>query len=102
MPRKSSASKFVYNGPTTADANLQVQIVKQLIAQHVDALAVAPDDPAVLAPALAQAQAQGIKVFTSDTDAPSTSRSVFVNQALDTGNRQFGDGLTGRADGKTG
>jgi rhamnose transport system substrate-binding protein len=77
--------KFVYNGPTTADANLQVQIVKQLIAQHVDAIAVAPDDPAVLAPALAQAQAQGIKTFTSDTDAPSSGRHVFVNQALDSG-----------------
>ena len=82
---KKFGAKFVYNGPTTADANLQVQIVKQLIAQHVDALAVAPDDPAVVAPALAQAQAQGIKIFTSDTDAPSSSRAVFVNQALDTG-----------------
>ncbi len=77
--------KFVYNGPTTADANLQVQTVKQLIAQHVDAIAVAPDDPAVLGPALAQAAAQGIKTFTSDTDAPLSSRQVFVNQALDTG-----------------
>lgn len=76
--------KFVMNGPTTADANLQVQIVKQLIAQHVDALAIAPDDPAVLAPAILQAQAQGIKVFTTDTDAPSSTRSVFVNQALNT------------------
>ncbi len=82
---KKFGAKFVYNGPTTADANLQVQIVKQLIAQHVDALAVAPDDPAVVAPALAQAQAQGIKIYTSDTDAPSSSRAVFVNQALDTG-----------------
>ncbi len=81
---KKFGAKFVYNGPTTADANLQVQIVKQLIAQHVDALAVAPDDPAVLAPALTQAQAQGIKVFTSDTDAPSSPRLVFVNQALNT------------------
>lgn len=82
---KKFGVKFVYNGPTTADANLQVQTVKQLIAQHVDAIAVAPDDPAVLAPALAQAAAQGIKTFTSDTDAPASSRLVFVNQALDTG-----------------
>jgi rhamnose transport system substrate-binding protein len=81
---KKFGAKFVYNGPTAADANAQVQIVKQLIAQHVDALAVAPDDPAVVAPALLQAQAQGIKIFTSDTDAPSSPRAVFVNQALDT------------------
>ena len=82
---KKFGAKFVYNGPTTADANLQVQIAKQLIAQHVDALAVAPDDPAVVAPALTQAQAQGIKILTADTDAPNSPRAVFVNQALDSG-----------------
>ena len=74
---------FDYEGPTTADASLQVQTIKQLIAKHVDAIAVAPDDPAVVAPALQQAEAQGIKTFTSDTDAPGTVRRVFVNQALD-------------------
>jgi rhamnose transport system substrate-binding protein len=74
---------FDYEGPTTADASLQVQTIKQLIAKHVDAIAVAPDDPAVVAPALQQAEAQGIKTFTTDTDAPGTVRRVFVNQALD-------------------
>jgi rhamnose transport system substrate-binding protein len=74
---------FDYEGPTTADASQQVQTIKQLIAKHVDAIAVAPDDPAVVAPALQQAEAQGIKTFTSDTDAPNTVRRVFVNQALD-------------------
>ena len=73
---------FDYEGPTTADAALQVKTIKQLIAKHVDALAVAPDDPAVVAPALRQAEAQGIKTFTTDTDAPGTMRRVFVNQAL--------------------
>ena len=73
---------FDYEGPTTADAALQVKIIKQLIAKHDDAIAVAPDDPAVVAPALRQAEAQGIKTFTSDTDAPGTMRRVFVNQAL--------------------
>jgi rhamnose transport system substrate-binding protein len=75
---------FDYEGPTTADAALQVKTIKQLIAKHVDAIAVAPDDPAVVAPALQQAEAQGIKTFTSDTDAPGTVRRVFVNQALGT------------------
>src|SRR5690348_16446503 len=73
---------FDYEGPTTADAAAQVQIIKQLIAKHVDAIAVAPDDPAVLGPALQQAEAQGIKTFTADTDAPGSVRDVFVNQAL--------------------
>ena len=64
------------------DAALQVKTIKQLIAKHVDAIAVAPDDPAVVAPALQQAEAQGIKTLTADTDAPGTVRRVFVNQAL--------------------
>jgi rhamnose transport system substrate-binding protein len=72
---------FDYEGPTTADAAAQVQIIKQLIAKHVDAIAVAPDDPAVVGPALQQAESQGIKTFTSDTDAPNTVRELFVEQA---------------------
>jgi rhamnose transport system substrate-binding protein len=35
-----------------------------------------------VAPALRSAEAQGIKTFTTDTDAPGTVRRVFVNQAL--------------------
>lgn len=81
---KALGVTFDYEGPTTADAALQVQTIKRLIAKHVDAIAVAPDDPAVVAPALQQAEAQGIKTFTSDTDAPGTVRRVFVNQALGT------------------
>lgn len=73
---------FDYEGPTTSDAAAQVSIIKQLIAKRVDAIAVAPDDPAVVGPALQQAEAQGIKTFTADTDAPGSVRQVFVNQAL--------------------
>src|SRR5918911_3972739 len=58
---------FDYEGPTTADAALQVKTIKQLIAKHVDAIAVAPDDPAVQAPPLRAAEGQGLKTFTTDT-----------------------------------
>jgi len=79
---KALGVTFDYEGPTSADAALQVKMIKQLIAKHVDAIAVAPDDPAVVAPALQQAEAQGIKTFTTDTYAPGSMRRVFVNQAL--------------------
>lgn len=81
---KDNGCTFVYEGPTEADAAAQVRFIKQLIAQHVDAIIVAPDDPAVVAPALRQAEAQGIKTLSADTDAPGTVRRVFVNQGLDT------------------
>lgn len=73
---------FVYTGPTTADSAAQIQIVDNLITKGVDALSVAPNDPAAIGPILKKAQDKGIKVFTSDTDAPDSVRTVFVDQAL--------------------
>ncbi|MET7762902.1 autoinducer 2 ABC transporter substrate-binding protein [Streptomyces sp. NPDC005336] len=74
---------FTYQGPSTADSASQIQTIDGLISQHVDAIAVAPDDPAAIAPVLQRAKAAGIKVFTSDTDAPGSVRQAFVQQATD-------------------
>ena len=73
---------FVYTGPTTADSAAQIQIVDNLITKGVDAISVAPDDPAAISPILKKALDKGIKVYTSDTDAPDSVRTVFVDQAL--------------------
>ncbi|MFJ2829375.1 autoinducer 2 ABC transporter substrate-binding protein [Streptomyces sp. NPDC087263] len=77
---KALGFKWVVNAPSTADPAAQAGIVQSLIQQKVDVIAVAPDDPDSLAPVLAQAKAAGIKVITSDSDAPNSVRSVFVNQ----------------------
>lgn len=73
--------EWLYQGPTTADAAAQADIVRSYIQQGVDALIVAPNDPNSMAPLLKQAADKGIKVLTSDTDAPDSVRQVFVNQA---------------------
>ena len=72
---------WIYKGSTTADAGAQTDVVKSLIQQKVDVLVVAPNDPDSMAPVLQDAADAGIKVMTSDTDAPSSVREVFVNQA---------------------
>lgn len=72
--------KWLYQGPTTADAAAQSDIVRSFIQQKVDVLVVAPNDPDSMAPLLQQAKDAGIKVATSDTDAPNSVREVFVNQ----------------------
>lgn len=73
--------KWLYQGPTTADAAAQADVVRSFIQQKVDVLIVAPNDPDSMAPLLKQAKAAGIKVATADTDAPNSVREVFVNQA---------------------
>lgn len=72
---------WLYQGPTTADPAAQSDIVRSLIQQNVDVIIVAPNDPDSLAPVLQEAQAAGIHVATSDTDAPNSVREAFVSQA---------------------
>jgi rhamnose transport system substrate-binding protein len=78
---KKLGVKFIYQADTTADAAKQAEIINSLIQQKVDVLAVAPNDPSAIAPVLKRAADAGIKVITSDTDAPDSVRDLFVNQA---------------------
>lgn len=98
---KDLGVEFVYTGPTTADSAAQIQIVDNLITKGINAIAVAPNDPAAIGPILKKAKDKGLKVFTSDTDAPGTVREFFVNQALaeDIGNTTM-DVLAKAMDGK--
>ena len=77
--------KWEYQGPTTADPAAQADIVRSMIQKKVDAIIVAPNDPDSLAPILQEAKDAGIKVGTSDTDAPNSVREVFVEQATGDG-----------------
>jgi rhamnose transport system substrate-binding protein len=83
--------EWLYQGPTSADAAAQADIVRSYIQQKVNTLIVAPNDPDSMAPLLQQAKAAGIHVATADTDAPNSVREVFVNQATAQG---IGEGLT--------
>jgi rhamnose transport system substrate-binding protein len=65
---------------TADDAQTQISTIKSLIAQHVDAIAVDPQDhPADLKPVLAQAQAAGISTLSFDQEIAG-SGSVWVDQ----------------------
>lgn len=83
--------EWLYQGPTTADAAAQADIVRSFIQQGVDVLFVAPNDPNSMAPLLQEAQDAGIHVATTDTDAPDSVRELFVSQASVEG---IGEALT--------
>ena len=82
---------LAYDGPSTDKVELQVQMIDEWIALGYDAIAVSPNDPEVIAPALKRARDAGIVVLTWDADANPTSsgRQVFVNQCpvADVGSR---------------
>lgn len=74
---------LIYDGPTVDKAELQAQMVEDWIALGLDVIAVAPNDPEVIAPVLSRAKASGITVITWDADANpiNSGRETFVNQA---------------------
>jgi ABC-type sugar transport system substrate-binding protein len=73
---------LVYNGPNKADVNQQIDLLHQWAASgDFDCIAVACNDPDLIAPALREARSRGIRVLTYDADAVADAREFFVNQA---------------------
>lgn len=77
--------EFVYTGPVDTNPVDQLQIVQNLIDQGVNAVSVSVLDASSIAPVVEAAKAKGIKLFTSDSDAPDSGRAVYVAQATDEG-----------------
>jgi len=76
---------FIYTGPVDANPVDQLQIVQNLVNQGVEAISVSILDASAIAPVVADAKAKGLKLFTSDSDAPASGRDVYVAQATDQG-----------------
>lgn len=69
-----------FDGPVTSDVTLQAQMLETWIAKKYDAIAIAPNDKAAIAPVLQKARKRGIKVIAWDADAAENARDFFVNQ----------------------
>jgi ABC-type sugar transport system substrate-binding protein len=73
--------KLVYEGPTEATVERQVELIEAWIPRKPDVIAVACNDPNAIAPALKKAMERGIHVLTWDADARRDAREFFINQA---------------------
>lgn len=72
-----------YTGPTEADASAQVKVIEDLISKNVGVIAVAPNDPASVAPVLKKAKDAGIFVMDWDTAADKDLVDISVKQVDD-------------------
>ena len=76
---KKLGVEVIFSGPPVADSTQQIKIIEELIADKVDVLAVSANDPVTLIPILLEAQQEGIKVITWDSDVEQRGREFFVN-----------------------
>jgi ABC-type sugar transport system substrate-binding protein len=73
--------ELIYDGPTDGAAEKAAGMIEKWTLQGVDCIAVSPNDPDVLAPAMKAARDKGVHVITWDSDGAPGTREFFVNQA---------------------
>jgi rhamnose transport system substrate-binding protein len=73
--------KLIYDGPSDGAPEKAASMIEKWTLQGVDVIAVSPNDPEVLAPAMKKAREKGVHVITWDADGAPGTREFFVNQA---------------------
>ena len=73
--------ELIYDGPTDGSPERAAGMIEQWTLQGLDVIAVSPNDPQVLAPAMKKARDKGVQVITWDADGAPETRGWFVNQA---------------------
>jgi ribose transport system substrate-binding protein len=79
----------IYTGPVEHEPATQVQIIQDLISQHLDGIAVSVSDANAVIKVIQQARDAGINVITFDSDAPDSARQAHVG----TNNRALGEAI---------
>ncbi len=73
--------ELIYDGPTDGSPEKQAAMIETFALKGADVIAVSPNDPDVVGPAMRKAREKGVHVITWDADGVADSREFFVNQA---------------------
>lgn len=69
-------TKIIYTGPTKATPEGQIDIINQLVAQGVNAIAISANDADALVPALKKAMDRGVTVISFDSGVAQAGRQM--------------------------
>jgi rhamnose transport system substrate-binding protein len=72
---------LIYDGPTDGAPEKAAAMIERWALQGVDVIAVSPNDPEVLGPAMKKARTKGVHIITWDAEGAPGSREFMVNQA---------------------
>ncbi len=85
---KELGIEVIYTGPTQGDAAQQVTMIEDLLIKGIDALAIAPNDPDAVSPALQKAIQEYVLVVDWDTPASGDDVKYSIHQIDD---QKFGE-----------
>jgi len=75
---KAAGVQYQWVSPQNTQGSTQVKIVEDLIAKHVDGIAISVNEPKSVEGVIKQAMAAGIKVLTFDSDSANSGRSMYI------------------------
>ncbi len=78
---EEQGAECILRAPDLPTAEAQIMIIEELIAQRVDSIGLAANDPEALGPVLRKAMRNGIKILTADSGVNPNFRAVHINQA---------------------
>jgi ribose transport system substrate-binding protein len=75
---KAAGVQYQWIAPQNTQGSTQVRIVEDLIAKHVDGIAISVNEPKSVEGVIKQAMDAGIKVVTFDSDSAKSGRSMYI------------------------
>ncbi|WP_193176979.1 sugar-binding protein [Oricola nitratireducens] len=88
--------------PQDTQGSTQVRIIEDLMAKHVDGIAISVNEPKSVERVIKEAVAKGIKVLTFDSDSANSGRSMYIgtiNEAAgETMGKSMADALGGEGE----
>jgi len=75
---KAAGVQYQWIAPQNTQGSTQVRIVEDLIAKHVDGIAISVNEPKSVEGVIKQAMDAGIKVLTFDSDSAKSGRSMYI------------------------
>lgn len=86
--------------PANTQGATQVKIIEDLMARHVDGIAISVNEPKSVEGIIKQAMAAGIKVLTFDSDSANSGRSMYIGTINKAAGATMGESMAKALGGK--
>jgi ribose transport system substrate-binding protein len=97
---KALGVQYQWVVPQNTQGSTQVRIMEDLIAKHVDGIAISVNEPKSVEGVIKEATAAGIKVLTFDSDSAKSGRSMYIGTVNEAAGFTMGESLAKALDGK--
>ncbi len=77
--------------PQNTQGSTQVKVIEDLMARHVDGIAISVNEPKSVERVIKQAVAAGIKVLTFDSDSAKSGRSLYIGTVNEAAGASMGE-----------